>query len=451
MPDILEDKLETLINYKNTRASRYIPVRGDDITSRIFELDNYFVSTKYDGHLCFIIKSKEDVLVCNYNGISFERPELTEEIKSNPNIQNSVLVGEIFSFVDGKRTRSFNLKKDLKDKNSKIKIGVFDIIELNGKEYSENDWSEKKKNINNLFSESNLIFPVAEIEVKSRKDIQSEFNSRVVENNEEGLIVRGIEGPVFKVKPTLNFDFVALGYVMGFSDDYTLLKEILFGVSLSEKDYLVIGKVSSGFSVDDRKNLVKKFEKIHTESNIMEVSGSKLPFTMIKPEYVIEIDALDIINSNSSGLIKKSILSFASDYKKNKNTPSVSLISPVFKGIRSDKKVCTADTGISQVTRVIDIPKEESHSIEKKPSEILKKEVYVKIMKGAKMVKKFFAWKTNGDTDNYPEYIFYHIDYSPTRADKLKREIKVSNSKQQILKIFETQIESDIKTGWNKV
>ena len=209
--------------------------------------------------------------------------------------------------------------------------------------------------------------------LKSRKDIQSEFNSRVVENNEEGLIVRGIEGPVFKVKPTLNFDFVALGYVMGFSDDYTLLKEILFGVSLSEKDYLVIGKVSSGFSVDDRKNLVKKFEKIHTESNIMEVSGSKLPFTMIKPEYVIEIDALDIINSNSSGLIKKSILSFASDYKKNKNTPSVSLISPVFKGIRSDKKVCTADTGISQVTRVIDIPKEESHSNEKKPSEILKK------------------------------------------------------------------------------
>ena len=59
---------------------------------------------------------------------------------------------------------------------------------------------------------------------------------------------------------------------------------------------------------------------------------------------MIEIDALDIINSNSSGLIKKSILSFGSDYKRNKNTPSVSLISPIFKGIRSDK-VCTDDTG----------------------------------------------------------------------------------------------------------
>ena len=39
MGDIIKDKLETLINYKNTRA-RYIPVRGDEITSRILELDN---------------------------------------------------------------------------------------------------------------------------------------------------------------------------------------------------------------------------------------------------------------------------------------------------------------------------------------------------------------------------------------------------------------------------
>ena len=153
---------------------------------------------------------------------------------------------KFFSYADGKRTRSFNLKKDLKDKNSKIKIGVFDIIELNSKEYSENNWIEKKKISIIYFSESNLIFPVAEIEVKSRKDIQSEFNSRVVESNEEGLIVRGIEGPVFKVKPTLNFDFVALGYVMGFSDDYTFKRNFIC-VSLSEKDYLVIGKVSSGF------------------------------------------------------------------------------------------------------------------------------------------------------------------------------------------------------------
>ena len=72
-------------------------------------------------------------------------------------------------------------------------------------------------------------------------------------------------------------------------------------------------------------------------------------------------------------------------------------------------------------------------------------------MKGAKMVKKFFVWETNGDEQNYPKFVFYQIDYSPTRADKLKREIKVSNSKEQIEQIFKQNIESDIKSGWNKI
>ena len=71
--------------------------------------------------------------------------------------------------------------------------------------------------------------------------------------------------PIFKVKPTLNFDFVKLGYVMGFSDDYTLLKEILFGVSLSETDYLVIVKFQVDFQLMIEK-FSKETEKIHAES-----------------------------------------------------------------------------------------------------------------------------------------------------------------------------------------
>ena len=68
-----------------------------------------------------------------------------------------------------------------------------------------------------------------------------------------------------------------MGYVLGYSDDYSLLKELLFGVCTSKDMFLVTGKVSSGFSLDDRKTLVEKLEKINVDSNIMEVSGSKLP------------------------------------------------------------------------------------------------------------------------------------------------------------------------------
>ena len=62
------------------------------------------------------------------------------------------------------------------------------------------------------------------------------------------------------------------------------------------------------------------------------------------------------------------------------------------------------------------------------------------------MVKKYFIWETNSSED-YPKFVFYKIDYSPSRGDKLQRDIKVSNNQSQIKKIF-NQIETDIKKGW---
>lgn len=268
--------------------------------------------------------------------------------------------------------------------------------------------------------------------------------------NQEGLIVKGFNGPIFKIKPKLTFDFVILGYSLGYSQNFTLLKEFLFGLITPENNYLIVGKVSGGFSIDQRETLVKQLEPLKVTSNIIEASGSKIPFTFIKPELVVEIEAVDIINKNSEQLIQKSVLKFEDNcYKKTLNSPSVSLISPVFCGIREDKKVSSDQVGLSQVTRLIELADIKDVAIEKTPSTLIKKEVYVKVTKGIQTVKKFFIWKTNSDLETYPSYVFYKIDYSPTRADKLTRDIKVSNNEKQIHEIFTSEIESNIKKGWD--
>ena len=268
--------------------------------------------------------------------------------------------------------------------------------------------------------------------------------------NQEGLIVKGFNGPIFKIKPKLTFDFVILGYSLGYSQNFTLLKEFLFGLITPENNYLIVGKVSGGFSIDQRETLVKQLEPLKVTSNIIEASGSKIPFTFIKPELVVEIEAVDIINKNSEQLIQKSVLKFEDNcYKKTLNSPSVSLISPVFCGIREDKKVSSDQVGLSQVTRLIKLADVKDVAIEKTPSTLIKKEVYVKVTKGIQTVKKFFIWKTNSDLETYPSYVFYKIDYSPTRADKLTRDIKVSNNEKQIHEIFTSEIESNIKKGWD--
>ena len=143
--------------------------------------------------------------------------------------------------------------------------------------------------------------------------------------------MRGLNGPTFKIKPSLTFDFVVLGYAMGYSDDFSLLKELIFGVLIKENTFLVVGKVSTGFSIDQRKTFFKKFQKLKVPSKVIETSGANVPFTMIEPVLVVEIESIDIINFNSDGVISKSVLLFDKEYIKLSNSPSVSLISPVLR------------------------------------------------------------------------------------------------------------------------
>ncbi len=448
MDESLLNRLET---YKNLQSSKYVPVRGDEITTRVFEFDKYYVSTKIDGHLCFIYKKNKDIHIYNFNGKSFKRDELIYEAEKKIPVSSALFVGEIYNYNQGKRTRSFDLTKAISESNSVIKIGIFDLLSYDDKDFEATKWLEKKKIISSIFSEGNIIHPVQEVELKSRKEIENEFNQRVINNNEEGIIVRGLNGPTFKIKPSLTFDFVVLGFAMGYSDDFSLLKELIFGVLIEENKFLVVGKVSNGFSIDQRKTLSKQLEKIKVPSNVIETSAVNVPFTMIKPVLVAEIESIDIINNNSNGNISKSVLLFEKEFLKLNNSPSVSLISPVFKGIREDKKVTEDQTGITQITRILDLANSDVENEIKPVSLIIRKELYVKETRGIKMVKKYFIWNTNSKSNNYPEYVFYKIDYSPTRSLKLQRDIKVSNNKEQITKIFNKKIETDIKKGWNKI
>ena len=62
------------------------------------------------------------------------------------------------------------------------------------------------------------------------------------------------------------------------------------------------------------------------------------------------------------------------------------------------------------------------------------------------------VWKTNKEkTGYYPAYVFHYTDFSPSRKDMLKKELKVSDSKKQIEDIFAKEIAENVKKGWNKI
>lgn len=442
---------EKLLNYKHKVAGKYIPVRSDQITKRVFEMEKYFISTKIDGNICFVNKDSAGVSIVSHNNNSFNRPELEKECLEILKNKNGLFVGEIYFHDESKRTRSYDLKREIGNTSSDIRIALFDIISFENKDYKENDWSEKKKILSENFKSTGKVYFLSETELSSRKEIEETFNKTIVESNEEGLVVRGENGPVFKIKEYHSFDMVILGYVNGYTNNFSLMKEILVGVMTEENKFLITGVVANGFDIDQREKLSKDFEKIKVDSDSIIVSGAKIPFTMVKPIHVVEIESTDIINSTSDGFIKKYSINFKDKYSFEKKTNSISLTTPVYTRFRDDKKVNLNDIGINQITRVIEIPEEESDTSVKPKSKIINKEVYTKTMKGATNVKKFLVWDTASNEDNYPKFVYYKIDYSPSRKDKMKRDIKVSNSKKQILSIFKDEIESDIKSGWTNI
>ena len=119
-------------------------------------------------------------------------------------------------------------------------------------------------------------------------------------------------------------------------------------------------------------------DKIKVESDALEISNSKIPFTMIEPKYIVEIESTDIMNSTSSGVIKRNILKYDKKYILKKPSPSVSLTTPVIIRFRDDKKVNDNDVGINQIERVINLEDDNYKEADKKPSKTLKKEIYVK-------------------------------------------------------------------------
>ena len=63
---------------------------------------------------------------------------------------------------------------------------------------------------------------------------------------------------------------------------------------------------------------------------------------------------------------------------------------------------------------------------------------YTKTLKGNLMVRKLLLWKTNKECEggNFPAYVAYFTDFSPGRATPIDRDIRVSNSREQIEQLF---------------
>ena len=141
-----------------------------------------------------------------------------------------------------------------------------------------------------------------------------------------------------------------------------------------------------------------------------------------------------------------------SRYAPLRRLPLVSLISPVFVRRRDDKRVNAVDVRAQQVADLVEVAllDKDARTYTLPASQVLRREVYVKTLKGQTAVRKLLLWKTNKEEDGgFPSFVLHYTDYSPTRKEPLSREIRVSNSRDQIEALWKEFHSENIVKGWN--
>ena len=455
----------TVQNYKRTIASRMFPLSRGDVDRKVADAE-YFVSRKIDGEFTVCVYRDSELFSVNPGGtVRVGMPwqaEALEKLKA-AGVTSALIAGELhMDIAEDRRCRVHDVVSAARQPKSeddlqRLHFAVFDLIEFDGEQLDqsyENTWSK----IESLFADGEKVRPVETVTAKGHKEVLVKFDEWVENEKAEGIVVRSDVAGNFKVKPLHTLDAMVIGFTESTDDREGMMHDLLLGVAREDGSIHVLCRVGGGFSDDQRREMPSDLKDMIVESEYAEVNSDHVAYQMVRPEWVIEITCLDIISQNTrGGPINRMIIQWNSDsdsYEVVRRLPLVSVISPQFVRLREDKSFNVDDVRIAQLTDVVPIQKTNVNASELTLAEstIMKREVFTKTLKGKVMVRKFLVWKTNKQDEgsDYPAYVAHYTDFSPGRKVPLDREVRISDSEEQILELFEALKKQNIKKGWSE-
>ncbi|MCB1097478.1 MAG: ATP-dependent DNA ligase [Verrucomicrobiae bacterium] len=426
---------------------------------------DYHISRKVDGEFSVIVWDGQRAILLNPGGTARVGLPVLEEAATlllAAGVGSALIAAELYvERGDGKRARVHDVSRVARKPESlaaleTLRLAVFDVLEWNGSSIEggfENTWNT----ITTVFGKGQRIAPVEAVQGKDAKAVLSQFEKWVDGEGAEGLVVRSDSAGIFKVKPRHTLDVVVIGFAEGVDDRVGMLHDLLLAILRSDGSFQLLGRVGGGFSDEQRKIFLADLQDMEVESEYAEVNSDRVAYRMVEPRWIAEISCLDLVaETTRGGTIDRMVLNWNHEFMRwetIRRLPLVSVISPQFVRLRDDKKVDPLDIRIQQLTDIVPVPMADktARDLALSGSEILRREVVTKTLKGKEMVRKLLMWKTNKETESpdYPAYVVHLTDFSPNRKEPLQREIRVSNSRDQIKSLWDELAVKYFVRGWN--
>ncbi|MCL2128826.1 MAG: hypothetical protein FWH35_00535 [Treponema sp.] len=453
-------------SYKKEVCKKYISIDPGQIDERLGGTV-FYVSRKYDGELALLFWNGSECFSVNTGGKTRTGlPCLINAAKcfKAAGLKSAVIASELYKNEEKGRTRIFDVIACLGDKSlhDELRLALFGIVSLDGGEFKSTSYKEIHEKLAAISKDSKYIHPVCCETAGSREQVKELFSKWVDKEGAEGLVVRSELPMVYKLKNRHSLNAAVIGFSEGTGDTRSQIRTLLLALLADDGAFEVIGRCpGSGMDLETRKSLYPKLLDMKIESDYTEIDSNHVAFHMIRPEMILELSVNDVIFENSSGRIFNPRLKLnGASYCRTGTVPGISLVNPVFTGFKDNEKANDKDLksfgiGLSQIDKININPYEE----EEKPgaqsgkSKLLKREVYKKAQGAKLMVQKFLVWKTNKENApgaDYPAYVLAYTNFSSDRTDPLQNEVRISDSKEQILAMFTELVDKNIKKGWEK-
>ena len=452
MPD--KSFSDIAIDYKHRVAGAFILVEGDKLTSKVGGSD-ISVTRKIDGTMQVVFLRDGKAFMANSGGNIVEGLPCLDDFAAQlkkAGVTSASVPAELYVPSAGSRPRCGDTLETLKSKDpddaKKLCLAPFDLLELNGESFQTTPFKEKYAKLKSLF-DSDHVRPVEMRPAKSAAEVEKIFNEWVMEGGAEGIVVHSELPFIWKVKPRHTLDAALIGFTTGDQG----IRDLMFAVRREDGMFQPFGVASNGLSDGDRQSLLPELQKSAVDSTYIQTDSRGIAYQMVKPERVCELSVSELVSENSHGKIKwNPLLVLKEDgWICEGQTPGVSALGMTVVRGRDDK---TPEPTAIRVSQLSDIcPFAEAKETGKgSPSELLARRVFKKVSGAKSMVQKFVIWKTNKEeTGIYPAYVFHYTDYSASRKEALKRDLRVSSSEEQIRKIMDDFIAENIKKGWEEV
>ena len=457
-PDILRQ-----VRMRRRQLGRMMMALDRDKAKYRIPAGDYFISRKIDGEFTCLVYRDGEAFTVNPGGtvrMGAEFHKRAAKHLKKAGVKSALIGGELYvNRPDGKRAWVHDVvrvarKPEDEDAVDSLGFGIFNIYDLDGKDYSMH-YADVIQKVQEIFGKDGLVHSVETV-VGDEKEIFKLFSKWVDEEDAEGVVVRSDTAGVFKIKPRHTLDLAVVGFTEGIDDRSGMLHSMLLAVIRSDGSFQIISRVGGGFSDDQRIEILKLLNPQVVESEYAEVNSDRVAYQMIKPGLVIEISCLDIISRTSHGsTIDRMIIEWDEDKKHwegIRRLPLCSIISPQFLRIRDDKTANAEDVKMSQLSDITEIPDLErvADDLILPLSTIIERVVATKTLREATMVRKLLLWKTNKEeaSRDHPAYVLHLTNYSPNRKEPLQHEIRVSSSEEQIKMLLENWKEKYIVGGW---